>query len=95
MQRGRLMIKAKKHIVWRKKKELLVLLDTDSGCYYTLNPVGQDLWLMHIVESQPLDQIIEQIADKYDNPPKREQIQADCQKLIDDWKANELIEEST
>ncbi len=88
------MIKAKEHIKWRKKKELLVLLDTVSGCYYTLNTVGQDLWLMHIVESQPLDQTIEHISSKYTNPPKPEQIQADCQKLIEEWKVNELIEEA-
>ena len=88
------MLKVKKNIVWRKKKELLVLLDTVSGCYYTLNPTGQDLWLMHIVESQPLDRIIDRISAKYNNPPEREQIQMDCQKLIDNWKANKLIEET-
>lgn len=88
------MIKAKEHIKWRKKKNLLVLLDTVSGCYYTLNPVGQDLWLMHVVDSHPLEETVEQIVNKYANPPKKEQIQADCLKLIDDWKANELIEES-
>jgi len=88
------MIRAKKHIVWRKKKELLVLLDTVSGCYFTLNPVGQDLWLTHIVDQQPLEQTVDQIAGKYNNPPAKEQILADCHKLIEDWKNNALIEES-
>lgn len=88
------MLKAKSHIKWRRKKELLVLLDTVSGCYYTLNHVGQDLWLMHIVDAQPLDEIIEHLIGKYDNPPKREQIEADCQKMIEDWRSNDLVEEA-
>ena len=87
------MFKAKKHIVWRKKKKLIVLLNTQSGSYFTLNKTGQDLWMSHIVEGQPLEEVAQNIAKKYANPPAVENIVSDCKKLIADWDANELIEE--
>lgn len=86
------MYKAKKHIVWRKKKKLLVLLDTQSGHYFTLNQTGQDLWLKHIVDGQALDDIVGEILTKYTNPPPQGQVLSDCNKLISDWKENQLIE---
>lgn len=88
------MFKAKKNIVWRKKKKLLVLLDTKSGAYFTLNASGQDLWLGHIVEAKPLHEVVSGIAQRYTNPPTEEQIFADCHKLIAEWHQNQLIEES-
>ncbi len=85
------MLKAKKHIVWRKKKKLLVLLDTETGNYFTLNPTGQDLWMKHVVEGQPLEDFVNELTQKYADPPSQEQILSDCHKLIDDWKENQLI----
>jgi hypothetical protein len=87
-----MMIKAKEHIVWRKKKKLLVLLDTKSGCYFTLNTTGQDLWLQHIVEGKPLNDVAREISRKYADPPPEEQILSDCNRLIGDWFTNQLIE---
>lgn len=86
------MFKAKQHIVWRKKKKLFVLLDTESGGYFTLNQTGQDLWLKHIVEGQPVDEIVDNILAKYSNPPSAQQVLDDCNKLISEWKENQLIE---
>lgn len=88
------MLKAKEKIVWRKKKDLLVLLDTESGNYYTLNETAQDLWMSHIVNGQGLEIAMGEIAKKYVNSPSSEQIEADCQLLIEDWKKNELVEEA-
>lgn len=86
------MFKAKEHIVWRKKKNLLVLLDTKSGCYFTLNTTGQDLWMHHIVEEEPLDKVVTIISGKYTASPGEEQILSDCENLISDWSNNQLIE---
>ncbi len=86
------MFKAKQHIVWRNKKKLFVLLDTESGNYFTLNQTGQDLWLKHIVDGQPIDEIVDNILGKYSNPPSSEQVLDDCNKLIIEWQENKLIE---
>jgi hypothetical protein len=85
------MYKAKLHVVWRKKKKLLVLLDTKSSSYFTLNNTGQDLWMKYIVNNQPLDEVVKEISTKYTNSPGEEQILSDCKKLIDGWLSNELI----
>ena len=88
------MLKAKEKVVWRKKKDLLVLLDTESGNYYTLNETAQDLWMAYIVNGQSLDMVIGDITKKYVESPSSEQIESDCQLLIEDWKKNELVEEA-
>ena len=87
------MLKAKEKIVWRKKKELLVILDTESGNYYTLNETAQDLWMSHIVDGKTLENAIEEIEGKYAEPPPGDQIMNDCSLIIDDWKKNGLVEE--
>jgi hypothetical protein len=89
------MFKAQQHVVWRKKKKLLVLLDTKSGSYFTLNNTGQDLWMKHIVDGHPLDQVVREISSRYVNSPGEQQIFSDCNKLIDDWRSNELIAEQS
>lgn len=86
------MFRAKQHIVWRKKKKLIVLLNTKSGSYFTLNPTAQFLWMNHIVDGTPLEEVVKEISKKYANPPRDEQILADCTKLISDWKDSKLIE---
>jgi hypothetical protein len=88
------MLKAKEKIVWRKKKDLLVLLDTESGNYYTLNETAQDLWMSHIVGGQTLDMVVEEIAKKYTDAPPLSMIENDCGLLIEDWKKNALVEEA-
>ncbi len=85
------MLVARENIVWRKKKGLLVVLDTDSGNYFTLNETAQDLWIAHIVEGVELDTVINQIAQSYGNNPPVEQIKSDCLTMIDGWKENNLI----
>ncbi len=86
------MFKPSENIVWRKKKKLLVLLDKKNGSYFTLNSTGQDLWLSHIVEGEPLHEVISNIQKKYANPPEEKQIIEDCHKLISEWHHNQLIE---
>lgn len=85
-------LKAKEKIVWRKKKDLLVILNTESGSYYTLNEVAQDLWMNHIVDGKDLEASVEKIADSYDGSPATEQIKDDCLKIIDEWKDSDMVE---
>lgn len=87
------MLKAKEKIVWRKKKELLVVLDTDSGKYFTLNETAQDLWMSHIVNGETLAKAAEELGSKFADTPPLENVIADCQKLIDEWVENGLVEE--
>lgn len=87
------MLKTKDHVVWRKKQDLLVVLDTDSGHYYTLNPTAMDLWLGLIQDGKPLEEVLQEIRDKYADPPSLDQLQDDCRSIMDEWISNGLVSE--
>ena len=87
------MLKAKEKIVWRKKKELLVILDTDSGHYFTLNETAQDLWMSHIVGGKTLEEAAAEIAGKYSDPPPVSEICRECGLIIVEWLENGLVED--
>lgn len=82
----------KEEIVWRKKNKLLVLLNTKSGHYYTLNDVASALWFSMFVDKKPLDEVVELICQNFDNPPERSIIEQDCKSLIEEWTQENLIE---
>jgi hypothetical protein len=87
------MIKPKDHVVWRKKGDLLVVLDTASGSYFTLNATAMDLWLGLLEEGRGLDAVARGIRDKFTEPPAIEQVEADCRKMLDEWQSQGLVEE--
>lgn len=87
------MYKVKEPIVWRRKQDLLVVLDTQSGFYYTLNKSAQLLWLSMFEEENPLEDAVEYISKSFKNTPDLNQILADCKKLVSEWIDNNLIEE--
>lgn len=85
------MWKAQDHIVWRKKQDLLLVLDTDSGHYYTLNPSAVQLWTYLIEENHSWDDSINRIMDSFSELPGRDQVDADCKKMLEDWMSNNLV----
>lgn len=87
------MIKPKDQVVWRKKGDLLVVLDTASGCYFTLNASAMDLWLGLLEEGVTLAQVVERIAAKFAEPPAAEQVEADCRRMLAEWQSSGLVEE--
>ena len=87
------MTKPKDQVVWRKKGDLLVVLDTASGSYFTLNATAMDLWLAMVEEGATLPAAAERIAAKFTEPPSVEQVEADCRKMLDEWQSQGLVEE--
>lgn len=87
------MYQVKERIVWRRKQNLLVILDTLSGHYYTLNETAQHLWLGMFEGNKTLEQVVEDMRGAFNNYPKSDQIIADCQKIISEWTTNDLIQE--
>lgn len=88
------MIKPKDQIVWRKKGELLVVLDTGSGAYFTLNATAMDLWVGVVEEGGALETVAEGIAAKYGEVPAREQVVADCRRMLAEWQSAGLVVEA-
>lgn len=84
--------RAKDHVVWRSKKELLVVMDTVTGHYFTLNPVAVELWNGLIDQARPLSEVMPLIKDKFEDPPPDEKLTQDCRAMIQEWLGENLIE---
>jgi hypothetical protein len=86
------MWKVKEHIVWRQKNDMLVVLDTLSGHYYTLNKAAMDLWLGCFADNKSLEIVISEISEKYLDTPDVQQVKSDCLESIEYWQKESLIE---
>ena len=84
--------KAKEHVVWRVKGDLLVVLDTVSGHYYTLNEVAVELWRGLFDEKKSFQAVLEDIRAGFPDAPDAGQLEADCRESLDYWVAEKLIE---
>ena len=88
------MIKSKEHVVWRQKADLLVVLDTESGCYFTLNATAMALWLGMVEGGATLEEAVERIASRYPEAPARERVEGDCRRMLTEWREAGLVEEA-
>ena len=86
------MWKQKEHVVWRVQGELLVVLDTATGHYFTLNEVAVHLWRGLFEEKKNFAEVLDAIRAKYPNPPATAQLEADCREAIDYWIAEKLVD---
>jgi hypothetical protein len=88
------MWKVKEHVVWRKKNDMLVVLDTLSGHYYTLNPVAMTLWLGCFADNKSLESVLSELSEKFTDVPDPEQLKQDCLESIEYWFSESLIEKN-
>ena len=86
------MWKAKEHVAWRIKGDLLVVLDTVSGHYYTLNQTAVDLWRGLFDEKLGLQAVLSRIQARYPDAPALAALEADCRESLAYWVAEGLIE---
>ena len=68
-----------------------VMLNLDSGYYYSLNRVGTDIWKM-IDEGKEFESILNCLEQDYCQVEKRD-LKKDVVALLDDLKKEKLIEE--
>ena len=66
----------------------MVILDSDSGIYYGLNPVGSRIWEL-IQEPKTVKQVRDALLAEYDVEPER--CENDILTLLQDLLTNELI----
>jgi hypothetical protein len=88
------MWKSKEHVVWRIKGDLLVVLDTASGHYYTLNRVAVDLWRGLFEEKKSFAAVLSHISSRYPDAPEAAQLEADCRESLAYWAAENLVEQT-
>lgn len=65
-----------------------VILNLDSGYYYSLNEAGTRIWEA-IAKENSLDAILSLLKDEYETPEK--QLKSDLMKLVKDLEKETLI----
>ena len=67
-----------------------VILDTESGIYYGLNPVGTRVW--NLVQGEPLtfEQLCDRVTAEFD--VDRDRCEHDLIELLGDLRSNGLVE---
>jgi hypothetical protein len=76
-------------VVFSRAGDSALLLDPDSGNYFSLTDVGARIWEL-CDGRHTLDEIVEALAAEYDAP--LEVIEADMRELVDELTAEGLLE---
>jgi hypothetical protein len=77
------------HVIAREGDREVLLLDVESGCYYTLNEIGGRIW--HLCDgTSTVSEIVAALCEEYDAP--LEMIQADAVDLLEDLRRERLLE---
>lgn len=76
------------HVFARRIGEEVVILNTESGTYFGLDPVGARAWDL-ITEGAPLKAVCEAMVDEYEVEP--EQLERDITKLVQDLRDHGLL----
>jgi hypothetical protein len=78
-------------VVFTRAGESALLLDPDSGNYFSLTDVGARIWELCDGE-HTLDEIAHELAGEYDAAP--ETIRGDAHELLDELAAEGLLQPS-
>ena len=78
------------HVIARAGEREMLLLDVESGCYFTLNEIGGRIWELCDGDST-VSQIVETLCAEYDAPPER--IRADALELLEELSRERLLEQ--
>jgi hypothetical protein len=77
------------HVSWRRVDDEAVLLNVDTSEYYSLDPVGADLW-ERLGRGEALETAARAIAADYGVAPAR--VDADARDLVADLLSEGLLQ---
>jgi glutathionylspermidine synthase len=78
----------RQRVTWRRLREELVLMNLETGAYYTLNETGIIIWEGLVAERAGED-IVEEMVDQFE--ADRETIIADFERLINELADQGLV----
>jgi len=81
-------IKPSKNIIWKKVDNETVLLNKKNGYYYSLDPIGTEIWA-YITKGLTVDGIADKITDRYRTT--REKAKKDINSLLRNLKKEKII----
>ena len=88
LQHGQGMIEKSKQVISRIVDGEAIILDTDTGYYFSLNWTGTDIWTM-IEEGKTIGEVSSIMAARHGIEP--EIIRRDVEELVADLKKQQLV----
>ena len=85
------MYKMLENIAWRILEGEAVVLNVDSGRYYTLNPSSTLIW-KRITEGDDVESVVAALCEEYEVEPKL--ARTDIMQQLDQWLESGLISET-
>jgi hypothetical protein len=76
-------------VVWTKLDEEVAILNSSTGTYFGLDPVGSRIWCL-IAEGMGLDEVVATLLKEYQVDEAR--ARADVKELIDQLAGKSLVE---
>lgn len=80
------------NISWKKLEDSVVIVNTDSGMYYTLNATASLIWIS-IMDNMPVEDIFLLFENSYKEVDKQGVLE-DIQESIQYWMDEKIIQQS-
>ena len=81
-------IQLSKEVVWTKLGEEVAILNSETGTYFGLDPVGSRIWCL-MADGAAVDEVVSTLLSEYGVDEQR--IRNDLQELIDRLAARSLV----
>ena len=79
-------------VSWKELDGLIVVVDTESGAYYSLNKTASEMW-KELVDGKAKEAVVKILEEKYNVPGT--ELQNDLDGCIAEWRKQNLIIEKT
>ena len=81
-------IKLPKEVVWTKLGEEVAILNSETGTYFGLDPVGSRIWCL-MAEGHPIDEVVSKLLLEYQVDEAR--VRSDLRDLIRELEERALV----
>jgi hypothetical protein len=78
------------HVIAREGDQEVLLLDVESGCYYTLNEIGGRIWEL-CDGASTVSEIVAALCADYDAAPAK--VGPDVHELLEELRRERLLEQ--
>lgn len=81
-------IKLPKEVVWTKLGEEVAILNSETGTYFGLDPVGSRIWCL-MADGCPIDEVVAKLLTEYEVDEER--VRKDLRDLIAELEQRSLV----
>jgi hypothetical protein len=82
-------VKLPKEVVWTKLGDEVAILNSETGTYFGLDPIGSRIWCL-MAEGCALDEVVAKLLAEYEVDEAR--VRNDLRELIEQLKQRALVQ---